>query len=399
MHVAYDIFSDLTRDDPYPLYRQMREEAPVHYDGWAFNLTRHADVLLAFSDARFSSDRFGTPDWLEPDDAQRLKPLYDVTNLFILFMDPPDHTRLRSLIAQAFSAKMVESVRPKIQTAVDELLEKVAPSGQMDIIADLANPLPGIVIAEMLGVPKEDQPRFKQWANDYARFLGTLGDNPDLREAANHAVVELSDYIREVAAQRRVEPRDDLITALVQAEAEGECLTHDELVATCFLLLFAGNETTTNLIGNGALTLLRNPDSHGQLKENPALIRTAIEEFLRWESPVQFTDRLVIEDVVISGQRIYAGQTVRTILGAANRDPAQFDNPETLDITRRPNRHIAFAHGIHFCLGAPLARAEGQIAISTLAQRFPALAATTDHIEWQRNHVFRALKSLPVTLE
>jgi len=399
MQVTYDIFGDLTRNDPYPLYRQMRDEAPVHFDGWAWNLTRHADVLLAFSDPRFASDRFGTPDWLEPDEARRVKPLYDVTNLFMLFMDPPDHTRLRSLVAQAFSARMVESVKPKIQTAVDELLDRVAPSGQMDVIADLANPLPGIVIAEMLGVPKEDQPRFKDWANDYARFLGTLGDNPDLREAANRAVIELSDYIREVAAQRRAEPRDDLITALVQAEAEGERLTHDELVATCFLLLFAGNETTTNLIGNGTLTLLRNSDAHQQLRENPSLIRTAIEEFLRWESPVQLTGRLVIEDLEIGGQRVLAGQSVRTILGAANRDPSQFDNPETFDITRRPNRHIAFAHGIHFCLGAPLARAEGQIAVNTLVQRFPALAATTNEVEWQRNHVFRALASLPVTLE
>ena len=268
----------------------------------------------------------------------------------------------------------------------------------MDIIADLANPLPGIVIAEMLGVPKADQPRFKEWANAYARFLGTLGDNPELRDAANRAVIELSDYIREVAQQRRVEPRDDLITALVQAEDEGERLSHDELVATCFLLLFAGNETTTNLIGNGVLTLLRNPRALAQLHEQPTLIRTAIEEFLRWESPVQFTDRAVIEDVEIGGEKIYAGQSVRTILGAANRDPAQFEHPETFDITRRPNRHIAFAHGIHFCLGAPLARAEGQIAINSLVQRFPTLAASDDRVEWQRNHVFRALKTLPVTL-
>jgi cytochrome P450 len=399
MQTTYDIFGDLTRDDPYPLYRQMREEAPVHFDGFAWSLTRHADVLLAFTDPRFSSDRFGDPYWLEPEEALRVKPLYDITNLFLLFMDPPDHTRLRGLVAQAFSARMVESVRPKIQQAVDELLDRVAPAGHMDVIADLANPLPGIVIAEMLGVPKEDQPRFKAWANDYARFLGTLGDNPDLREAANRAVIELSDYIREVAAQRRAEPRDDLITALVQAEEEGERLTHDELVATCFLLLFAGNETTTNLIGNGVLTLLRHPDAHQQLRDNPALIRTAIEELLRWESPVQFTNRIAIVDLEIDGERILAGQNVRTIIGAANRDPAQFDNPESLDLGRRPNRHIAFAHGIHFCLGAPLARAEGQIAINTLVQRFPGLAATTDRVEWQRNHVFRALKALPVALE
>ncbi|HEX5167249.1 MAG TPA: cytochrome P450 [Thermomicrobiales bacterium] len=399
MQTTYDIFSDLVRDDPYPLYRQMRDEAPVHFDGHAWNLTRHADVLTAFTDPRFSSDRFGTPDWFEPDYALQIKPLYDITNLFILFMDPPDHTRLRGLVAQAFSAKMVESVRPKIQAAVDELLDRVAPTGQMDITADLANPLPGIVIAEMLGVPKEDQPRFKEWANAYARFLGTLGDNPELRDDANQAVIELSDYIREVAGQRRVEPRDDLITALVQAEEQGERLTHDELVATCFLLLFAGNETTTNLIGNGVLTLLRHPVALRQLREQPAMIRTAIEEFLRWESPVQFTDRAVIEDITIDGQRIEAGQYVRTILGAANRDPAQFDNPESLDLSRRPNRHIAFAHGIHFCLGAPLARAEGQIAINTLVQRFPALAPASDRVEWQRNHVFRALKSLPVTLQ
>lgn len=399
MQVTYDIFGDLMRDDPYPLYRQMREEAPVHWDGWAWNLTRHADVMLAFTDPRFSSDRFGTPDWLEPGYAREVRPLYDVTNLFILFMDPPDHSRLRGLVAQAFSAKMVEATRPKIQTAVDALLERVAPSGEMDIIADLANPLPGIVIAEMLGVPKEDQPRFKRWANDYARFLGTLGDHQELRDAANRAVIELSDYIREIAARRRSEPRDDLITALVQAEEQGERLTHDELVATCFLLLFAGNETTTNLIGNGILTLLRRPDALRDLREQPTLLRTAIEEFLRWESPVQFTDRAVTEDIEIGGQRILAGQSVRTILGAANRDPAQFDHPETLDLGRRPNRHIGFAHGIHFCLGAPLARAEGQIAIHTLVQRFPELAAATDRVEWLRNHVFRGLKALPVTFE
>lgn len=398
MQVTYDIFGDLVRDDPYPLYRRMREEDPVHWDGWAWNLTRHADVLFAFTDPRFSSDRFGTPDWFEEDYAREVKPLYDVTNLFILFMDPPDHTRLRSLVAQAFSAKMIEGMRPKIQAAVDELLDKVAPAGQMDMIADLANPLPGIVIAEMLGVPKEDQPRFKEWANDYARFLGTLGDSEELRDPANRAVIELSDYIRVVAAQRRVEPREDLITALVQAEEQGDRLTHDELVATCFLLLFAGNETTTNLIGNGVLTLLRNPDALRQLREQPALIRTAVEEFLRWESPVQFTDRAVIEDLEIGGQQILAGQYVRTILGAANRDPAQFENPETLDLSRRPNRHIGFAHGIHFCLGAPLARAEGQIAINTLVGRFPELAPASDRVEWLRNHVFRGLKALPVTL-
>lgn len=399
MQATYDIFSDFVRDDPYPLYQRMRDEAPVHFDGWAWNLTRHADVLFAFSDPRFSSDRFGTPDWFEPEYAREIAPLYDITNLFLLFMDPPDHTRLRGLVAQAFSAKMIEGMRPTIQSAVDELLDKVAATGTMDIIADLANPLPGIVIAEMLGVPKVDQPRFKEWANAYARFLGTLGDNPDLRNAANRAVIELSDYIREVAQQRRVEPRDDLITALVQAEEQGDRLTHDELVATCFLLLFAGNETTTNLIGNGILTLLRNPDAHALLREQPTLIRTAVEEFLRWESPVQFTDRAVIDDVEIGGQKIYAGQSVRTILGAANRDPAQFENPETFDITRRPNRHIAFAHGIHFCLGAPLARAEGQIAINSVVQRFPALAASDDRVVWQRNHVFRALKTLPVRLE
>ncbi|MGH9173901.1 MAG: cytochrome P450, partial [Vicinamibacterales bacterium] len=311
---------------------------------------------------------------------------------------PPDHTRLRGLVAQAFSARMIESMRPRIQATVDELLDRVEPVGRLDIIADLANPLPGIVIAEMLGVPKEEQPRFKAWASDYARFLGTLNTPNESRIAANRAVVEMSEYIREVAERRRVEPRDDLITALVQAEDQGERLTHDELVATCFLLLFAGNETTTNLIGNGILTLLRNPDAHRQLREHPEMIRTAIEELLRWESPVQFTDRLVIEDIEIGGQQIPAGQGVRTIIGAANRDPDQFENPETLDLSRRPNRHVGLAHGLHFCLGAPLARAEGQITINAVIQRFPHLALATDRVEWQANHVFRGLTALPVTL-
>jgi cytochrome P450 len=395
---TYDIFSDATRADPYPLYRRMREEDPIHWDGWTWNLTRHADVLLAFSDPRFSSERFGPPDFLVDDELRQVAPLYQVSDLFMLFQDPPDHTRLRGLVAQAFSAKMIEGMRPRIQATVDELLDRVAPAGQMDVIQDLANPLPGIVIAEMLGVPKEDQPRFKAWASDYARFLGTVYTETEWRDAANRAVVELSAYIREVVDRRRVEPRDDLITALVQAEEQGDRLTLDEMVATCFLLLFAGNETTTNLIGNGILTLLRYPDALVQLRAQPELIRTATEEFLRFEGPVQFTDRAVLADVAVGGTLIPAGSHVRTLLGAANRDPAQFPDPDTLDLARRPNRHVGFAHGIHFCLGAPLARAEGQIAINTVVQRFPGLCLATDRVEWQHNDVFRGLQSLPVSL-
>jgi cytochrome P450 len=396
--VTYDLWSPAFRNDPYPLFRQMRAENPVHWDGYSWFLTRHADVLFAFTDPRFSAERLNPTGWLDPEELEQVKLVYEISQAMMLFRDPPAHTRLRGLVAQAFSAKMMEGMRPRIQEIVDGLLDDVVARGELDVIRDLANPLPGVVIAELLGVPAADQPQFKHWANEYAAFLGGIGDYSAMRRRGQQAAMELGQYILEVAARRRVEPRDDLITALVQAEEAGDKLSELELVATVFLLIFAGNETTTNLIGNGILTLLRQPEAAAQLRAQPEIIRTAVEELLRYESPVQLTNRWALEDVEIGGRQILAGQNVQTLLGAANRDPEQFPDPDRLDLTRRPNRHIAFAHGIHFCLGAPLARFEGQIAINAVMQRFPHLALASDEVEWQANDVFRSLRALPLLL-
>jgi cytochrome P450 len=398
MQMTYDVWTAETRKDPYPLYRQMRERDPVWWDGGSWVLTRHADVLLALLDPRLSAEFPDPASFLTDEELARFADLYAVTRAFMLFRDEPAHTRLRGLVAQAFSAKMVESMRPRVRRIVDELLDAVAPAGEMDIIRDLANPLPGVVIAEMLGVPQVDQPRFKHWANEYAIYLGAANKDNAVRQRGNDSVVAMTAYIRQAAAERRERPRGDLLTALVQAEEAGEHLSELELAATCFLLLFAGNETTTNLIGNGILTLLRHPDALAQLRAQPELIRTATEEFLRFEGPVQMTGRRVREDVEVGDTLVRAGDSVTTILGAANRDPDQFPDPDRLDITRRPNRHVAFGHGVHFCLGAPLARLEGQIAIDAVVRRFPRLRLACDDIEWQPNDVFRGLTALPVML-
>jgi len=400
----YDVWSAEARIDPYPLFRRMREEDPVHWDGYSWQLTRHADVLFAFTDPRFSSERIGLPSEIEGvagDELMAAVPLYDLSQAMMLFRDPPAHTRLRGLVAQAFSAKMIEGMRPRIQVLVDGLLDDAEARGSFDLVQAVANPLPGLVIAELLGVPPEDQPKFKHWANQYAAFLGGSDDQGVLLRAGVESALAMGEYIRDAVARRRVEPQDDLLTALVQAEEAGDRLTELELIATVFLLLFAGNETTTNLIGNGVLTLLRQPAAFAELRAQPEIIRTAVEEFLRFESPVQLTNRRALEDLEIGGKHIAAGANVQTWLGAANRDPEQFTDPDRLDLTRRPNRHIGLAHGIHFCLGAPLARAEGQVAINAVVQRFPHLALAIDDttIEWQPNDVFRSLRALPLAVE
>lgn len=400
----YDVWSAEARRDPYPLFKRMRTEDPVHWDGYSWQLTRHADVLFAFSDARFSSERVGMPAeiaGMAADELMEAVPLYDISQAMMLFRDPPAHTRLRGLVAQAFSAKMIEGMRPRIQELVDDLLDAAAQVGEFDLIQGLANPLPGMVIAELLGVPAEDQPKFKHWANQYAAFLGGSEDAAGHMRAGIESALAMGEYIQHIVAQRRIDPRDDLLTALTQAEEAGDRLSEIELIATVFLLLFAGNETTTNLIGNGTLTLLRQPQAFQQLHAQPEIIRSAIEELLRYESPVQLTNRRTLEDVLIGEQLVPAGSNVQTWLGAANRDPAQFPDPDRLDLTRRPNRHIGLAHGLHFCLGAPLARAEGQIAINAVVQRFPHLRLTIDDadIQWQANDVFRSLRALPVAVE
>jgi cytochrome P450 len=379
--------------DPYPTYRQLRAEDPVHHSPLGFwVLTRYDDVVMALRDPRLAKEaiaafvaaRFGAP--------------VPAMGLSMLDRDPPDHTRLRGLVSKAFTPRVVDGLRPRIQQIVDGLLDRVRDVGSMDLIEEFAYPIPVNVICEMLGVPVEDHERFKGWSLDIARGLDSIllppdSEVPKRSVASRHA---LADYFRELIARRRASPRADMLSGLIAAEEAGDKLSENELLATCILLLIAGHETTVNLIGNGTLALLRHPDQLERLRKNPALIGSAVEELLRFDGPVQRTARIPSEDVVIDGHTIAKGEMVMPFIGAADRDPAQFPDPDRLDITRSDNRHIAFGWGIHFCLGAPLARVEGQIAINTLVQRFPKLALATESPEFRESLTLRGLKSLPV---
>jgi len=386
--------------DPYPAYKALREHDPVHHsalmDAWV--VTRYQDVTFVLSDPRFSADRRQARNrFAQMVQAQALEERFGpfVRAPTMLTSDPPQHTRLRKLVSKAFTARAVEDLRPRIAGIVAGLLAEIRRRGKADLVASLAYPLPVIVIAEMLGVPPEERERFKRWSDDVAATLSGPFASAEAIDRGATAVQELASYLREIIAQRRRQPRADLISALIAAEEQGQVLSEDEILSTSMLLLIAGNETTTNLIGNGVLALLRHPDQLQRLRDDPSLIRSAVEELLRYAGPVQGTARVATEDVEIGGRRIAAGQLVFALLAAANRDPAQFANPDHLDIGRQPNPHVAFGDGIHFCLGAPLARAEAQEAISGLLQQFPALALDGEP-EWGGTFVIRGVRSLPI---
>jgi cytochrome P450 len=398
--VAYNPLTKGYLEDPYPLYRKIQSRDPVHrsrlVSGWV--LTRYADINEALTDSRFQSDDRKLPDFEKfrqkstkaagiPDD--RPTPS-------MLRLDPPDHTRLRSLVNKAFTPRAIEKLRPRVEEIVDELLDAVADNGAMDVIEDLAYPLPVMVIAEMLGVPGEDRDQLKRWSDEIVLTLGAVASGDAVRRAYE-AGKEMIAYIERIADERKRDPKDDLLSALLGAEEEGDRLTIEEVYSTVLLILVAGHETTTNLIGNGLLALFRNPDQLELLRDDPALAQSAVEELLRYDSPVQATSRLVTEEVALDGHTVKAFQQVVLLLGAANRDPEQFTNPDRLDITRDEGSSLSFSHGIHFCLGAPLARIEAQIALPALLQRFPNLKLATERVEWGEGIILRGLKSLPVT--
>jgi pimeloyl-[acyl-carrier protein] synthase len=382
--------------NPYPFYRRLREEDPVHASPlgiWV--LTRYEDAVMVLRDPRFG--REGIAELQEARlGAARARPK---NSRDMLFRDPPDHTRLRSLVSRAFTPRVVEEMRPHIQEIVDGLLDRVEGSGGMDVIEDLAYPLPVRVICEMLGVPTSDQEVFRQWSADIARSLDAALFPADsgVGTRGQEASDALKEYFRSLIAVRRKHPQPDLLSGLIAAEEQGDKLSEAELLSTCVLILIAGHETTVNLIGNGLLALLGNPDQLRALASDPSLIQTGVEELLRYDGPVQRTSRMTMADVEIGGKKIAKDSVVVVAIGAANRDPAYFADPERLDITRRENRHIAFGFGIHFCLGASLARIEGQVAIGTLLRRMPALKLVSDTPEWRESSVLRGLKTLPVT--
>jgi pimeloyl-[acyl-carrier protein] synthase len=380
--------------DPYPTYHRLRAEDPVHQSPLGFwVLTRYEDVSAVLRDPRFIKEplaalvaaRFGA-------DVPR------GMGLSMLDRDPPDHTRLRALVSKAFTPRVVEGLRPRIRQIVDGLIVRAQAVGTMDLIEEFAYPIPVNVICEMMGVPVQDHERFKGWSLDIARGLDSVWLPPDSEvprrsAAARHAI---SGYFRELIAARRASPRGDLLSALIAAEEAGDKLSEEELVATCILILIAGHETTVNLIGNGVLALLRHPDELDRLRRTPALITSAVEELLRYDGPVQRTARVASDDATIGGRTIRTGDMVMPFIGAADRDPAQFPDPDRLDLSRGDNRHLAFGWGIHFCLGAPLARVEGQIAIDALVRRLPRLALVGDTPEYRQSLTLRGLKTLPV---
>ena len=388
------------RANPYPFYAQLRSQDPVHWDEamgfWV--LTRYADVASVYNDSRFSRAQGLTGGFQRlPESEQRIaEPVYHAFSKTMPYADPPYHTRLRGLVNKAFTPRVVEQMRPHIQRIVDDLLEAVQARGQMDVIHDLAYPLPIIVIAEMLGLPAEERQRLKGWSDDLFAVLGTVRHSPDLMERASQSLGEMTDYVVALSEERRAQPKEDLLTALVTVVDQGERLTREELVANVSVLLGAGHETTANLIGNGVLALLRNPDQMQKLRDDPALVSSVVEEIMRYDNPVQIVYRSASEEVEMEGKRIGPRQLVNMVLGAANRDPAQFSEPDRFDVTRDEGRHVGLGLGIHFCLGAPLARLEGQIAFTTLVRRFPQLRLAGDSLEWQEHPTFRGLKSLPV---
>jgi len=397
--LQYNPFVPETHANPYPLYQQLRESDPIHWsellDGWV--LTRYDDVVAVLKDPRFSADRRRARNRFVQQALiaqEQAGPLAQANTM--LSSDPPEHTRLRGLVSKAFTFKAVEAMRPRIQQIVDELLDGVQDKGRMDVIWDVGYPLPVIVIAELLGVPSERRDTFKRWSDDIVATLGGPLVPPEVQERGRQSAQEMAQYFRSVIEERRTAPRDDLLSALIAADERGELLSEEELLATCILLLAAGNETTTNLIGNGMLALLRNPDQLERLRADPSLTESAVEELLRYDGPVQATGRVATEDIEVGGKVIEEGQLAFCMLAAANRDPAQFPSPDALDIARRDNKHIAFGFGIHFCLGAPLARAEAQIAFSTLLRRIPSPRLAAEQVEWGGTFILRGLKRLPI---
>lgn len=390
--------------NPYPLYRQLREADPVFWDeeqGGCWVLTRHADIVAGLRDQRFSAQRMdiGT-DWVPAELKERLiSPITALTRQ-ILFLDPPDHTRLRGLVSRAFTPRMVERLRPRIQVLVDELLAPAQEKGQMEAISEFAYPLPAIVIAEMLGVPPQDRERFTQWTRDFGALLDGGSGSMDTQQAIQSllGVHEFMEYFRALIRQQRLTPRENLLQAMQEAEEQGDVLSEEEVLGNCVLLLAAGHGTTTHLIGNGLLALLHNPEQMDMLRNEPALLPMAVAELLRYDSPVQLTSRVATVNLRLGEKEICAGQKVMFCLGAANHDPAQFARPDMLDLYRQENRHLAFGQGIHFCLGASLARVEAEIAFGAFLRTFanPRLATAT--IEHFPSQVFRGLVALPITL-
>ena len=391
--VTYNPLAPQVYRNPYPKYAELREKDAVHWsplmDAWV--LSRYDDIDAILRDhKRFSNDaRSRTPS------RSRRASIPAGSDPSMLFLDPPDHTRLRVLVNKAFTPHAIEALEPRVRRIMGDLLDQIPNPGNFDLMQAIANPLPVIVIAELLGVSPADREQFKIWSNRRARILEPTITRQE-RQAADSAAEAINAYFLKVIEQRRHQPQEDLISALVAVKNAGDTLTQHELLEMLRLILIAGNETTSNLIGNGMLALMRHPQQMQRLRDQPALITSAVEELLRYDPPVQINARSATEDMTLHGRAIRKGQGVILLIAAANHDPAVFKQPEALDVTRPANAHIAFGRGIHYCLGAPLARLEARIAISMLLERFATLELLTDSPTFRDNVVLRGLTALPV---
>ncbi len=382
--------------DPYSFYRRLREEAPVFRTGQGFwLLSRHDDVASSLRDKRFGKDFAGTMRRRYGEDVMGEPAMANLSHM-MLVVDPPDHTRLRGLVAKAFTARRIADMRPRIRQLVDQQLDRVADKGAMDVILDLAHRLPVIVICDMLGIPEEHRGAFLAGSNVGGRILDPVAMTREELDRANLATGMASTYFDQLCDLRRREPRDDLTTELVRAEEAGDRLTPAELRANIGLLFGAGHETTTNLIGNGLLALHRAPEQWQRLKDDPSLVAGAVEELLRFDSSVQMTARVTNEEVEMAGVTLPAGSAVIMLLGSANRDPAHYPDPDRLDVGRQNVRPISFGGGIHHCLGAQLARLEAELVFTALIERLPTLELPDrDRPDWRRNFTLRGLNKLP----
>ena len=388
--------------DPYPVYHQMRREAPVYYsEAWGcWMLTRYDDIAWTLQDYKtFTSLGRLTASMDLPEPLwQQVAPLVRHYSQGLINVDPPDHTRMRKLVHMAFTPRTIRKMQAYIDHIVAELIEAQLERGGMDVIWDFSYPLPVTVIAGMMGIPLEDHAKFKAWSGEIVGFMATPKPSPEVLLKSQDSLQAMQAYFRDIYAKRRLQPEDDLITALVMAELEGEQLTEEEMVSSCVTILIGGHETTTYLIANGMYWLLRNPAQLQLLRDKPELAGSATEEFLRYDGPFQRNRRIATRDIDIGGKAIKKDQLIMQLLGAANRDPAQFAQPDKLDIQRSPNKHLAFGYGPHFCLGAPLARLEAPAAFRGLLEKLRDIQIADEPPAWN-NALFRGLKSLPITFE
>ncbi|MCA9841634.1 MAG: cytochrome P450 [Cyanobacteria bacterium HKST-UBA03] len=400
--ICDDLMTPEVMGDPHTYYRHLREQDPVHWNerwgGWI--LTRYTEVLQALTDAdTFSSNRMASLEQeLGACGRAQYAPIFDMVGNWAVFLDPPDHTRIRRLLNNRFSPMSVEQYRPRVRAIVKKLLADLDGRDSFDMVRDFAYLVPLTVILELLGAPALDRDLIKHWSEQIGTFFFIRADEPRRREIACEGITAFAEYLRPLIEERRENPQLDLISALVGAEEQGN-LSTDEVVATAMLMVFGGHETTMNLIANGTLALIEHPAEWMRLKEQPELMETAVEEFLRYDGSVKTTVRWAKQDVVLGDKTIKAGDRLLLGLSAANRDPAQFENPDTLDLARDPNPHLAFGYGIHICLGAPLARLEAQEAFKALTQNYPPPRLAADELEYHPAVIGRALKTLPVTFK